>query len=122
MLRVAEVAPGMATPTLVLKPLNHWTDCVVPAMAMAAGTTVREAAVPAITLVATGCVVMTAVWKRVTVHGELVVVSAAPPTVLVITTRYCRALPVGNAGAAKDGLLVPVGAKVNPPSVETCHW
>ena len=62
MLSVAEVAPGMATPTVVLKPRYHWTAWLVPAMVMAAGTTVREAGAPATTLVATGCVVMAAVW------------------------------------------------------------
>src|SRR3954464_3251942 len=121
--RVAEVAPGMATPTLVLKPLNHCTVWVVPAMVMAAGTIVREAGVPATTLVATGWVVMAALWYRVTVHTELVVLSVLPaPTVLVTTTRYFWALPVGKAGAWKLDELVPVLLKVAPPSVETCHW
>src|SRR3954463_16606917 len=123
MLRVAEVAPGMATPTLVLKPLNHCTVWVVPAMVMAAGTIVREAGVPATTLVATGWVVMAALWYRVTVHTELVVLSVLPaPTVFVTTTRYFWALPVGKAGAWKLDELVPVLLKVAPPSVETCPW
>ena len=56
-------------------------------------------------------------------QAELVVVAVPAPTVFVMLTRYCRALPVGNAGAAKLGAVAPATlVKVAPPSVETCHW